>query len=303
MRPEAIDSLEQNKIMDPDDEDVKKQSQWREIVKRLMRNKVAMAGLIIIIVMVVIAIIAPLISPYDPNLIDLGNKNMKPGAGHIFGTDEMGRDILSRVFFGARNSLVLGFGAVGLSLVLGIVLGCIAGFFGGITETIIMRACDIVQAIPGTLLAIVISTAMGSGLFNTVIALSISRIPFTARMIRAQFLNQRGLEYVEAATAINVSKVGVMFRHILPNAISPIIVSSTMGIGSTIMMAASLSYIGLGVQPPTAEWGAMLSGARGVIRYYPYQALVPGIALAILVLALNLFGDGLRDAMDPKLKS
>jgi peptide/nickel transport system permease protein len=166
-----------------------------------------------------------------------------------------------------------------------------------------MRICDFMQAIPSILLAIVISAALGTGYLNTIIALGIGRTPFAIRMIRAQFLKQRNLEYVEAAQMVNCSKARIMFRHILPNTIAPVIVSTTMGIGGTIIMGASLSYIGLGVQPPVPEWGAMLSAARAFMRYYPYQLLFPGLCIALFVLSLNLFGDGLRDAMDPKLKN
>lgn len=301
MRPEMLTRLEQSGIMDQ--EPVKKQNQAFETLKRLVRNKVALIGLIIVILFVLIAILAPLLAPFNPTAYNLKIKNQAPSLEHLFGTDDMGRDILSRLIYGARYSLGLGFATVLVSLGAGIVLGCIAGFFGGRVEEIVMRFCDVFQAIPGTLLAIVISAALGSGFVNTIIALSVSRVPFTCRMIRAQFLNQRKMEYVEAARAENVSNLSLMFKHILPNAISPIIVATTMGIGGTIMMAASLSYIGLGIQPPTPEWGAMLSDARAVIRYYPYQAFAPGLCIAILVLALNLLGDSLRDVLDPKLKN
>ena len=303
MRPDVIDRLEQVGMMDPDDENVKKQSQFKEVMKRLAKNKMAILGLVIVLLYVLIAIFAPLITQYDYAAIDLKNKNQAPSLAHLCGTDDMGRDIFTRLVYGTRYSLGLGFTSVIVSLIAGIFLGCVAGYFGGVVEETIMRFCDVFQAIPGTLLAIIISSALGSGLVNTVIALSVSRVPFTCRMIRAQFLNQRKLEYVEAAQAENCSKFTLMFKHILPNAISPVIVATTMGIGGTIMMAASLSYIGLGIQPPTPEWGAMLSDARGVVRYFPYQALAPGLCIAFLVLALNLFGDGLRDAMDPKLKN
>ena len=305
MRPDVMDRLESIGMMDPDDnENVKKQSPFLEVLKRLAQNKIAVAGLIIVIVFALIAIFAPFLTTYDPVAINLKGKNLGPMvAGHICGTDSMGRDIFSRLIYGARYSLGLGFASVVVGLIAGIILGCVAGYFGGVVEELIMRACDVFQAIPGTLLAIVISAALGSGFTNTIIALSISRVPFTCRMIRAQFLNQRKLEYVEAAQAENCSKLALMFKHILPNTISPIIVATTMGIGGTIMMAASLSYIGLGIQPPTPEWGAMLSDAKAIIRFYPYQALAPGLCIAIIVLALNLFGDGLRDAMDPKLKN
>jgi len=304
MRSEMHDRLQFAGIMEPDEqEEAKKQSQFLEVLKRLTRSKTAMIGLIIFIILVIIAIIGPMIAPYDYAEMVVSEKNQLPSAVHILGTDDVGRDILSRLLVGTRYTLLLGLGACVVGLIIGIILGCVAGFFGGWVEEVIMRLCDVMQAIPGMLLAVAISSALGNGLVFTIIALSIGRIPFVCRMLRAQFLNQRKLEYVEAAQAENCSKATIMFKHILPNTISPLIVATTMGVGNTITMAASLSYIGLGVQPPTPEWGAMLSAAKGYIRHYPYQLLFPGLAIAILVLAMNLFGDGLRDAMDPKLKN
>lgn len=301
MRADMHDTLIASGMMDMDE--AKKQSQFLEIIKRLTKSKTAMIGLIIFILLVIIAIIGPMIAPYDYAEMIVQDKNQAPSAVHLLGTDDLGRDILSRLLVGTRYTLLLGLGACIVGLIIGIILGCIAGFFGGWVEELIMRLCDVMQAIPGMLLAVAISSALGNGLGYTIIALSIGRIPFVCRMLRAQFLNQRKLEYVEAAQAENCSKATIMFKHILPNTVSPLIVATTMGVGNTITMAASLSYIGLGVQPPTPEWGAMLSAAKGQIRRYPYQLLYPGIAIAILVLAMNLFGDGLRDAMDPKLKN
>lgn len=304
MRAEMHDRLQVAGMMEPEDrEEARKQSQFLEVLKRLTRSKTAMIGLIIFLLLVILAIIGPMIAPYDYAEMIAIDKNQAPSATHLLGTDDLGRDILSRLLVGTRYTLVLGLGACIAGLIVGIILGCIAGFFGGWVEEVIMRFCDVMQAIPGMLLAVAISSALGNGLIWTIIALSIGRIPFVCRMLRAQFLNQRKLEYVEAAQAENCSKATIMFKHILPNTISPLIVATTMGVGNTITMAASLSYIGLGVQPPTPEWGAMLSAAKSAIRHYPYQLLYPGLAIAILVLAMNLFGDGLRDAMDPKLKN
>lgn len=284
-------------------EKIKKQSQFREVMRRLFKSKLAVAGLIVIILYILIAIFADFVVPHDIAEMDLSQKNMSPSSAHWFGTDDFGRDIFSRVLYGTRYSLGLGLGSVGLALIFGVILGCVAGYFGGAVEEVILRFCDVMQAIPGTLLAIAISMVLGSGFINTIIAIGIGRIPLNCRMIRAQFLGQRKLEYVEAAHATNCSKVKLMFVHILPNAISPLIVNTTMGVGGMIMMAAGLSFINLGVQPPLPEWGAMMSAARAFIRNYPYQLLYPGLAMALLVLSLNLFGDGLRDALDPKLKN
>jgi peptide/nickel transport system permease protein len=258
--------------------------------------------MVIIIIYFLVAIFAPLLAPYDFSKMNFSEKNSGPSLQHLCGTDNYGRDIFSRLIYGTRYSLGLGFGAVLFGLIIGTILGCIAGFFGGWIEELIMRFCDVMQAIPGVLLAIVISAALGTGFVNTIIALGVGRIAYNVRMIRGQFLSQRKLEYVEAAHATNCSKVKLMFFHILPNALSPIIVGTTMGIGGTIMMAAGLSFINLGVQPPLPEWGAMMTAAREFMRDYPYQLLFPGIAMAFLVLSLNLFGDGLRDVLDPKLR-
>lgn len=303
MKVDMHNRLQSIGMMDSDNETIKKQSQFLEVMKRLAKNKFALIGLAIFFIFLVVAVIAPYIAPYDYAEMAMADKNQTPSALHLLGTDDMGRDIFSRLLIGTRYSLGLGLGACVLGLVIGIILGCISGFFGGWVEEIIMRFCDVMQAIPGMLLAVVISAALGNGLINTMVALSIGRIPFVCRMLRAQFISQRKLEYVEAAEAENCSKLTIMFKHILPNTISPLIVATTMGIGGTITMAASLSYIGLGVQAPTPEWGAMLSAAKAYIRHYPHEILFPGLCIAILVLALNLFGDGLRDALDPKLKS
>lgn len=281
---------------------IKKQGQFKETMQRLMKNKLAVAGMAMILIYILLAIFAPLLTPYNYAELNLSEKNQSMSSAHWCGTDDFGRDILTRLLYATRYSLGLGIGAVLIGLLVGVILGCLAGYYGGVVEEVIMRFCDVMQAIPGTLLAIAISMVLGSGFINTIIALGIGRIPINCRMIRAQFLSQRKLEYVEAAQATNCSKVNLMFRHILPNTISPLIVTTTMGVGGTIMMAAGLSFINLGVQAPTPEWGAMISAAREFIRNYPYQILFPGIFMAIFVLSLNLFGDGLRDALDPKLK-
>ncbi|MCD7853575.1 MAG: ABC transporter permease [Oscillospiraceae bacterium] len=289
--------------LDEPEDSLRKQSQVKEVMKRLFRDRLAVVGMVIFAIYVLIAIFAPILTPYNYAEFSLVEKNQGMSWAHICGTDQYGRDIFSRLLYGTRYSLLLGLGAVVIGLTLGIILGCIAGYFGGWVETLIMRGCDVVQSIPGMLLAVIISVSLGIGMMQTIVALGIGRIALCCRMIRAQFLSQRKLEYVEAAQATNCSKARLMFVHILPNTISPLIVSSTMGVGGTIMMAANLSFIGLGVQEPTPEWGAMLSGAQSLMRHYPYQVIIPGLFMAIFVLSLNLFGDGLRDALDPKLKN
>lgn len=271
---------------------------WR----RLKRNKLATLGLVIILLMIVLALLAPILIPYKVDAVNLKYKLKMPSADHWFGTDELGRDIFSRLLFGARYSLQIGILGVVISATGGILLGSIAGYFGGATDNLIMRVMDVLQAIPGIVLAIAISATLGPGLTNCIIALSISAIPNFARMTRASILNVRKMEYLEAATSINCSNTRIIIKHVLPNAFSPLIVQSTMGIASTIMGAAMLSFIGLGVQPPTPEWGAMLSAGRNYLRDYPHLCIFPGVTIMIAVLSLNMLGDGLRDALDPKLK-
>lgn len=280
----------------------KKNTEFRRVMKHLSKNKVAMIGLVLICIEIVLAIAAPLITPYDPTQISLRETFQPPSAKHWFGTDDVGRDLFSRVLCGARYSISVGVLSTLLSVVLGLIIGSIAGYFGGQVDNIIMRVLDVVQALPGMLMLIVLSAILGAGYINTIIAMAIGGIAGNARMIRAQMLKERGNEYIEACHSINCSGFRIAVSHLLPNCLSPIIVSSTMGIGGRIAMGASMSFIGLGVQPPTPEWGALLSGARQFIRQAPHMILFPGIAIAITVLAMNLLGDGLRDALDPKLK-
>ncbi len=287
----------------PVQQKAKKKSEFMRVMRQLSKNKLAMVGLAILIIEILLALLAPYIIPYDYAKMDVVNAFQTPSAAHLFGTDDTGRDIFSRVLYGGRYSITTGILAVLISLVPGIVIGAIAGYFGGQVDNIIMRILDIIQAIPGMLLMIVIASVLGPGFFNTIIALSISSIPGSARMLRAQMLKERENEYIEAAQSINCSKFRIIFSHLLPNCMSPMIVSSTMGVAQTITMAAGLSFIGLGIQPPTPEWGAMLSDARQFMDQAPHLIIFPGLAIAITVLALNFLGDGLRDALDPKLKN
>lgn len=281
----------------------KKESQFGAVMKRLSKNKTAMFGLIILVILVLMAIFAPLIAPYDYDAMDFKAMHQPPSAEHWFGTDEIGRDIFSRCVYGARYSLSLGFLSVLLSALVGVIIGALAGYMGGRTDNILMRLFDIFQSIPGMLLGVVISTTLGSGFFNTVLAMAISNIPMSVRLLRGQVMSIRKLEYLEAAEALDCSKFRIITRYVLPNSYAPLLVSATMGIGNSIMGAAGLSYIGLGIQPPTAEWGAMLTAAKGFLRDYPNELIFPGLFILLTVLAFNLFGDGLRDALDPKLKN
>lgn len=277
-------------------------SMAKNVFIRFKKNKLAMAGLIVLIFEIIVAILAPLIMPYGYEEMDLTNMLGSPSKEHIMGTDDLGRDIFSRLIFGTRYSLSLGLCSVLFSLVFSITLGSIAGYFGDPVDNIMMRILDIIQAIPGMILMIVLSTVLGPGFGNTIIAMSIGSIAGGTRLMRASILKVRNQQYLEASKAISCSHLRIIVKHVIPNAFSPMIVQSTMNVGSTILMAAGLSFIGLGVQPPMPEWGAMLSAGRNYIRYTPHIVLFPGLAIMITVLALNLMGDGLRDALDPKLK-
>ena len=281
----------------------RKEGQFTQVLRRLSKNTSAMIGLVLILLLILIAVFAPWITPYDYTKMDIKAKYAGSSLQHLFGCDELGRDIFSRCIYGARASLSLGLLASLVSTLVGVVLGSLVGYFGGWVDTVIMRLLDILQAIPGMLLSIAISAALGSGFGNTIIALSIGGIPMTVRLLRGSILTVRKQKYIEAAEKINCSKFRVITAHILPNSIAPLIISVTMGIGNTILQAASLSYIGLGVQPPTPEWGAMLSEGKAMITKYPHLCIFPGLAIMVVVLALNMLGDGLRDAMDPKLKN
>lgn len=280
----------------------KRTSIVRETLERIWSNPGSRVGIVIFAFIVIVCLAAPIIAPYGVNEMDLANMYKGPSLAHPFGTDGMGRDQFTRILYGGRYSLALGLCAALLGSGVGAVIGSIAGYFGGKTETVIMRLMDIWSSLPSMLLCILISATLGAGFVNTVIALSIGNVPTGVRLIRGQILSERNKEYLEAAESINCSTPSIMFKHLLPNVVSPVIVDATMGIGMNITMAAALSYIGLGVQPPTPEWGALLADARTHILNYPYLIMFPGIVIALTVLAINLIGDGLRDAMDPKLR-
>lgn len=280
----------------------KRHSESAAVLKRLAKNKLAMLGLAIIILLIFVALFAPVLAPYGYEELNPGNAFAAPDGAHWFGTDSLGRDIFSRILYGTRYSLSAGVLATALGLCVGTLFGAVAGYFGGMVDTVLLRFIDIIQAVPGILLAIAVSTALGAGFGNTILALSIGGISMNTRLLRATILGIRNQEYLEAATSINCSKPHIILHHILPNSFSPLIVSATMSIGNMILSAASLSYIGLGIQPPLPEWGAMLSAGRNYIRDYPHLVIFPGLFIMITVLSFNMLGDGLRDALDPKLK-
>lgn len=269
---------------------------------RLKQDKLAVIGMVIFLIIVLATIFAPVIAPYSYKDQDLQNMRALPSMEHIFGTDSLGRDIFSRVLYGAKYSLSIGIISVTVAMLFGCVVGSICGYYGGVIDMVIMRLMDLMQSIPDMLLAIAISAMLGPGFTNCILALSISRIPVFIRLMRASLLNLREMEYIDAEISINASAPRIMFRHLLPNGISPMIVQATMAIAGSILVAASLSFIGLGVQPPLPEWGAMLSEGREYIRSSPHIVIFPGLMIMITVLSINLFGDGLRDALDPRLK-
>ena len=281
----------------------KKESMFFMTWKRLAKNKLAVAGLIVLIITALLAVFAPIAAPYGYEEQDLFNTLAGPSREHWLGTDNLGRDMLSRLIYGGRNSLTLGLISVALAAALGVILGAVSGYYGGKVDMVIMRLLDVLQAVPAILLAIAISATLGPGYMNCILALTISQIPGFTRMTRASCLNVQGMEYVEEARSINARERRIIFKHVLPNAISPIIVQATMSVATAILTSASLSFIGLGVQPPQAEWGAMLSAGRSYIRSNPHVIIYPGITIMIVVLSLNLLGDGLRDALDPRLKN
>ncbi|MBQ3705695.1 MAG: ABC transporter permease [Clostridia bacterium] len=281
---------------------IRKSSYTRDLLERLFSTWNARIGTFIIVVIALACIFADVVAPYGYNDMDFANMYSTPSAQHIMGTDNLGRDIFSRLLYGGRYSLSLGLISTIIGNLISIFLGVLAGYYGGKVETLIMRFMDVYSALPGQLLCILVSTAFGAGFQNTVLALSIQHLPGGARMTRAQILKERSMEYLEAAESINCKKMTIMFRHLFPNVYSPLLVGATMEIGSNIMMAATLSYIGLGVQPPTPEWGAMLAEARAFILVYPHMIIWPGVFIALTVFSLNLLGDALRDALDPKLR-
>ena len=282
----------------------KARSQAAEVWRQFRRNKGAVAGSAIVLVIVFIALFADILLDYDTQVIgqNVADRLQWPNANHWFGTDELGRDIFCRILYGTRFSCSVGLVAVTIGLVIGVTLGAVAGYFGGAIEEIIMRSTDILSAVPNMLMAIVIVSVLGQSIWNLMFAVGITSVPQFVRITRAAVLTVRNQEYVEASKAIGLNNRKIIFRHILPNCLSPIIVQATLRVASAIISASSLSFLGLGVPAPDPEWGALLSGGRKYIRDYAYMTFFPGLAIMITVLALNLIGDGLRDALDPKLK-
>lgn len=283
-------------------QEIRRRSMFQESMCRLLSNKLAMAGAAILFIVVVLCLMAGVICPEGYDHQDVVNKFIAPCAKYPFGTDSLGRSMLARILYGGRNSLMVGVIATAFSGVVGTFLGALAGFYGGWVDNLIMRILDVFSAIPNMLMAIAVSAALGGGLFNCIIAISIFGVPQIARTVRAPILAVKEQEYVEAARAIDAGDMRIIFRHVLPNVMSPLIISLTSHVASAILVAAALSFLGLGVQPPAPEWGSLISDSRQYIREYPYLVTFPGLSIAITVFSMNLFGDGLRDALDPKLK-
>ena len=277
---------------------------WREFWRRFRQQHVALLAGSFVLLLIVLAFIAPWIAPFDAeNYFDYDRLNEGPSWLHLFGVDSLGRDIFSRVLAGTRISLMAGFFSVIIGALIGTLLGLLAGYYEGWWERLIMRICDVLFAFPGILLAIAVVAIMGSGMSNVIVAVAIFSIPAFARLVRGNTLVLKQQTYIESARSIGASDRTIIFRHILPGTISSIMVYFTMRIGTSIITAASLSFLGLGAQPPTPEWGAMLNEARADMVMAPHVAIFPSLAIFLTVLAFNLLGDGLRDALDPKLKS
>ena len=275
-------------------------SLWRQYSHDLCKDPLAMVGLAILVLLISIAVLAPYIAPYDPDAIEISRRLQWPNQDHLLGTDKVGRGVLPRIIFGARLSLLMPAIIVVISLTIGTTVGLLSGFKGGLVDSLLMRVVDIKSSFPGLLLTLAIIGMLGPGLFNAVIAMSISGWTGYARIIRGMTLSFREMEFIEAAKCLGASDRYILIKHILPNVVSPVVLLATLNMAGAILSLAGLGFLGLGAQPPTAEWGSMLSDSQGLIFSAPYLIFIPGIAIMITVLAFNLLGDGLRDAMDPK---
>ena len=272
------------------------------IIRKFNRDKLAIFGAIFLIMVFLCSIFAPYLAPYDPYMQNLSERRKGPSQKHLLGMDEFGRDILSRLIFGTRNTLIIGFLSVAIGLFIGTILGLFSGYYGGFADNIVMRVMDLMLAFPYFLLAILIVATLGPGLINSIIAIGIASVPTYSRVVRASVLSIRQNLFIQAEIALGASDIRIILSHVLPNVFAPIIVIGTLGIANSILGGAALGFLGLGTQPPNAEWGVMLSGGRAYLIDAPHISLFPGMALALLVLSFNLFGDTLRDILDPKLK-
>lgn len=280
----------------------KTESGFRDLLKRLFKNKAAVFGAVIILLLIICAAFAPLIAPFAYDEQNLPGMLSAPSRTHLMGTDEFGRDIFSRIVYGSRISLQVGFIAVGISLLFGMVLGALAGFYGGLIDYIISAVTDIAWGFPVTLLAIIFVAVIGPSLLSVMVAIAMVSWAGYARLVRGQFLSLREKEFVEAARVLGMSDLRIIFRHILPNSLAPVIVMTTLELPKAIIVEASLSFLGLGAQPPKPSWGSIISSGRSYIMEAPWVIIFPGIMIVMIVFGFNLFGDALRDTLDPRLK-
>ncbi|HVU11833.1 MAG TPA: ABC transporter permease [Phototrophicaceae bacterium] len=274
---------------------------WSDAFRRLTRHKLAMFGLVIILITAIFAAIGPNIVAYTPDKMDMKTRFAPPSAAHLFGTDDFGRDTFTRIVYGARVSLEVGVISVGIAATIGTFLGLLAGYSRRLVDEVIMRSMDVLYAFPAVLLAIAILAALGKGVGNAMIAIGVVYIPIFARITRGEVLSIRNEEYITAARSIGAGDIRILFRHILPNILAPIIVETSLSLAFAILAEASLSFFGLGTQPPDASWGRMLSEGRNYFRQSPWMGIFPGVAIMLVVMGFNFLGDGLRDALDPRL--
>ncbi len=272
----------------------------RQSIHTLRRNWLAVGGGMLVLAVFIVAIFAPFISPYDPSAIDIKNILVGPSSSHPFGTDDLGRDVLSRMIWGSRVSLAVGFVAIGIATIIGVLLGAAAGYYGGYVDSAIMRLVDIMLSIPTIFLILAVIAILEPSIFNIMIVIGLTSWMEPARLIRAEFISHKEREFVTAARALGAEDPRIIFRHILPNGLSPILVSATMGIGGAVLVESALSFLGLGVQPPTPSWGSLLSAGKDNIEIAWWLSAFPGLAILVTVLGYNLLGEGIRDALDPR---
>jgi peptide/nickel transport system permease protein len=276
---------------------------WQDFLRRLRRDLPAVSGGLVVLVMILVAVLAPILAPYDPNALDLSAQLAPPQPGHWFGTDDLGRDVLSRMMYGAQISLSVGFVAVGIAFAIGIVLGAIAGYFGGRIDQAIMWLVDVMLVFPSIFLILAVIAFVGPSLFNIMVIIGCTSWMGVARLVRAEFLALREREFVAAVRAQGAGTARIIFRHILPNALAPVLVSATFSVAGAILLESGLSFLGLGVPPPRATWGGLLTDGKAMIEVAPWLTFFPGMAIFVTTLAYNLLGEGIRDALDPRLRS
>lgn len=300
---EALDASQKGLAPEYDEDLLRRERKANSAWSKLRRNKTAMVGLAIVVVMVFLAVFAPVLTTFDYAKIDPVNHYLEPGVdGHILGTDKLGRDLFTRLLYGARVSLTVAFGGTVVAGLIGALLGLLAGFFGGWVDSLIMRCMDGMLSFPFILLAIILMTVLGSGMFNVILAIGIGNVPNFARVLRGEVMIVKNAEYCNAARVIGVSNARMLFTHILPNAVSPLIVYATLGIAGAIISEAALSFLGLGISEPTPSWGQILYSGKDVMGNHPIISTVSGLFILVTVLGFNLLGDGIRDVLDPKMK-